>query len=68
MAGIRSSNKRYCSFCNGRDGRPKRAYQSASEAAETVVHVFRTRGVALRVYECERSWSWHLTSDLNGGW
>jgi hypothetical protein len=57
-----------CPHCTGRDGRPKRLYSSEEEARRTARHVERTRGVRLRVYQCDWTWGWHLTSDVYGGW
>lgn len=61
-----TDDRETCSHCTGHDGKPKRRYRTEEEAQRTADHVERCRGVRLRVYRCEWSGGWHLTSDLNG--
>ena len=57
-----------CPHCTDRNGKPKRLYPTTDDADRAATHVRRVRGVELRVYPCDWSWGYHLTSDLSGGW
>ena len=57
-----------CPYCTDRNGRAKRLYPTEDDARRTAAHVQQTRGVELRVYQCDYTWGYHLTSDLGGRW
>lgn len=50
-----------CSYCQGADGKPKDAYDTAQNAERRADILYRERGVSLRVYECPHGQGWHLT-------
>jgi len=57
-----------CPYCTDRNGRSKRLYPSSEDAHEIAAHIFRERGVQLRVYRCDQTGGYHLTSKLTDGW
>ena len=57
-----------CAHCTDRHGNPKRLYPTWEDAERAAGYILSTRGVELRIYECDHSWGFHLTSDLGGGW
>lgn len=50
-----------CPECVGRDGEPKRAYDTEWEAEEVAVDREIRSGVPLSVYPCPHGYGWHLT-------
>ena len=54
------------SGCNDRNGRSKRRYSTRQEAERHAEHALNTRGVRLRVYQCDCCWGYHLTSKSYG--
>jgi hypothetical protein len=57
-----------CPYCTDRNGRSKKLYQSHLEATKTAEYIHRERGVQLRVYRCNYTSGFHLTSDLARCW
>ena len=52
-----------CPFCKGANGQAKDAYRSQKEARRRADILKKEQGVALKVYACEHSDTWHLTRD-----
>lgn len=50
--------------CVGRDGRRKNAYPTREGAQRVADYLWEQRRVRLRVYQCDCSGAWHLTSDV----
>ncbi len=54
-----------CPYCTGRDGIPKSAYRSRSEASTRAKIIYSEKGIKLNVYQCIYSHGWHLTKQLS---
>jgi hypothetical protein len=61
-------NDDWCPWCHGRDGQPKRSYDSEVQAKQVASVVEMRRAVTLRVYECPHGTGWHLTSQREWAW
>lgn len=51
--------------CLGKDGRPKRLYETRELAEENAAYRGRLTGVHLNVYECPCGCGYHITSNQN---
>lgn len=59
----RITPSRKCSYCSGRDRKPKESYRSKADAARRAEIIHQETGQSLKMYECKRGEGWHLTKD-----